>query len=97
MTNKHTKTMADLEKAMLNNDVAKEAYEKAEYEWKLKELLSDARNQAHLTSSDVAKKLNVAPSNIHRIESNPTKSSFQTIIKYLDACNAKIDFSLSFQ
>ncbi|WP_392563185.1 helix-turn-helix transcriptional regulator (plasmid) [Orbus sturtevantii] len=95
MTKKHSKTILDLEKVMLCNDAAKEAYENAEYEWKLKELLSKARYNANLTSSDVARKLKVAPSNIHRIESNPSKSSMQTIFKYLDACNAKIDFNLS--
>ncbi|WP_392559366.1 helix-turn-helix domain-containing protein [Orbus mooreae] len=96
MNKKHTKTMVDLEKAMLNTDAAKEAYAKAEYEWKLKELLAEAREKANLTSSDVARKLNVAPSNIHRIECNPTKSSMQTIFKYLAACDAKIDLNLLF-
>lgn len=92
---KHSKTMADLEAAMLNTDKSRKAYEIAEYEWKLKELLAEARERAKFTSSDVARKLNVTPSNIHRIESNPTKSSMQTIIKYLDACNVKMDMNLS--
>ncbi|MWP48670.1 MULTISPECIES: hypothetical protein [unclassified Gilliamella] len=47
-TSKHTKTIDDLEKAMLNTDKAKKAYEDAQYEWHLKELLAKARSTGAL-------------------------------------------------
>lgn len=95
MTKKHSKTMLELKNAMLNTDDSKKAYEDADVEWKLKELLANAREKANLKSSDIARIMNVSAANIHRIEKNPSHSSIQTISKYLNACNTKFDIILS--
>ncbi|OCG31623.1 hypothetical protein A9G29_06260 [Gilliamella sp. Fer2-1] len=51
---KHSKTIADLEFAMLNTEKSKKAFEAAEYEWRLKERVPCThrdklvKNQVHL-------------------------------------------------
>ncbi|XKM13091.1 helix-turn-helix transcriptional regulator [Orbaceae bacterium ac157xtp] len=98
MTNKkHQTTFEELKELMLSTDEARAAYEEAKREWELKELLLDARHHANMKQIDIAKKLNLSSTAIHRIENNPAKASITTLNKYLSACNAKITFNLSFQ
>lgn len=94
MINKHNTTWSEFKSQMLDSPEAKTAYEESERAWKLKELLIEAREHANLTQAELARKLDLAPSNLNRIERNPDKANIQTLFKCLDACNAKIDFKL---
>lgn len=96
MANKNTTEWKEFKAQILNDSAAKAAYDAAERAWKLKELLIEAREHANLSQAQLARKLDLAPSNLNRIEKSPEYANMQTIFKYLDACNVKIDFNLSF-
>ncbi|OCG41726.1 hypothetical protein A9G28_05870 [Gilliamella sp. Fer1-1] len=92
---KHNTTWEELKKEMLNSPEAKKAYEDANRAWKLREALIEAREHANLTQSELARKMNVAPSNLNKLEKHPDKANMATIFKYFDACNVKVDFVIS--
>lgn len=94
MTN-HNTTWEELKKEMLNSLEAKKAYEEADKGWRLRETLIEAREHAKLTQSELAKKMNIAPSNLNKLEKNPACANIKTIFKYFDACNVNVDFVIS--
>ncbi|WP_081297932.1 MULTISPECIES: helix-turn-helix domain-containing protein [unclassified Gilliamella] len=95
MNKKHSTTFNEIKDIALADPVARAAYDDAEDEWKLRELLLTARETAKLSQTELAKRLDIAPSNINRIERAPLNTNIKTILKYLNACNAKIDMNLS--
>ena len=95
MSKKHSTTFEEIKALALADPVAREAYERADEEWQLRELLLSARENANLSQTELAKRLEVAPSNIHRIENSPLNTNIKTILRYLHACNAKFEIRLS--
>ncbi|MWP48291.1 MULTISPECIES: helix-turn-helix transcriptional regulator [unclassified Gilliamella] len=95
MSKKHSTTFSEIKDIALANPAVRAAYDEAEDEWKLRELLLKARKNAKLSQTELAKRLGVASSNINRIEKSPLNTNIKTILKYLNACNAKIDMNLS--
>lgn len=59
---------------------------------RLQETLREWRNDAGLTSAQVAEHMGVKPSIISRMERNATKMSYETLIRYARACG--INFEL---
>lgn len=92
----HSTSFQEIKEMALADPEVRAAYDEAERAWKLKEILIEAREHANLTQAELARKLDLAPSNLNRLEKNPAKANIQTLFKYLDACNAKIDFSLNY-
>ncbi|MFQ0992904.1 helix-turn-helix domain-containing protein [Gilliamella apicola] len=95
MSKKHSTTFEEIKTLALADPVAREAYDRADEEWKLRELLLSARETANLTQTELARRLEVAPSNVHRIENSPLNTNMKTILKYLNACNVKFEIRLS--
>lgn len=89
---KHSTTFEELKNRVLANPTALAAYRKSQKTWKLRAFLINARERAGFTQTDLAAQLDVSPSNISRIENNPDHANIKTIFKYLDACNADVDF-----
>lgn len=96
MNKKHSTTFEELKELALADPVARDAYDRAEEEWQLREVLLSAREKAKLTQTELANRLGVAPSNINRIERTPLNSNIKTISKYLHACNAKFEIRLMY-
>ena len=90
---KHNTTFDELKEKALANHVARAAYDEAEEEWKLTQLLLSAREYAQLSQTELAKRLGVSPARIKSIEGNPLNTNFKTILKYFNACNVKLNFS----
>lgn len=95
MINQNT-TWSELKTQMLNSQEAKKAYDDADKAWKLRELLIEAREHANLTQKELAEKMNIAQSNLCKLEKNPDRANIQSILRYIEACDANIDFKLSF-
>lgn len=95
MNKKHSTTFEELKELALADPVAREAYERADEEWQLREVLLSAREKANLSQTELANRLGVAPSNINRIERTPFNSNIKTISKYLHACDAKFEIRLA--
>lgn len=95
MSKKHSTTFEEIKELALASPAAREAYDREEEEWQLRELLLSARENAKLTQTELAKRLDIAPSNINRIERTPLNSNIKTIFKYLHACNAKFEIRLN--
>lgn len=96
MNNKRQgRTFEEFKKIALASPAARDAYDREEEEWQLRELLLSARENANLSQTELAKRLEVAPSNIHRIENSPLNTNMKTILKYLNACNVKFEIRLS--
>lgn len=89
---KHSTTFEELKVKILSNPEARASYNESQKTWKLREFLINARERAGFTQTDLAAQLDVSPSNISRIENNPDHANIKTIFKYLDACNADVDF-----
>ncbi|HFY9634337.1 TPA: helix-turn-helix domain-containing protein, partial [Salmonella enterica] len=51
----------------------------------------EMRENAGLTKTEVAQRLDIRPSAISRLERNPLGASIKTLSRYADACGAKID------
>ena len=91
---KHNTTFDELKEKALANHVARAAYDEAEEEWKLTQLLLSAREYAQLSQTELAKRLGVSSARIKSIESKPLNTNFKAILKYFNACNVKLNFSL---
>lgn len=90
-----TVSINELKSRMLNTSEALEAYERADQELEIIELLYALREHANINKSDLAKRVGVSPAAITRLEKNPLGASLKTLQKYADACGAKI--SITFQ
>ncbi len=81
----------ELRKKMLNTPEAVRGYQDADRELALIEMLYEMRENAGLTKTEVAQRLDIRPSAISRLERNPLGASIKTLSRYADACGAKID------
>ena len=91
---KHNTTFDELKEKTLVNPVARAAYDEAEEKWKLTQLLLSAREYAQLSQTELAKRLAVSSARIKSIEGKPLNTNFKAILKYFNACNVKLNFSL---
>ncbi|HBV40083.1 MAG TPA: XRE family transcriptional regulator [Erwinia sp.] len=62
------------------------AYEAEERKERLQALLAEWRDNAGLTSSQVAERMGIKPPTISRMEKNITSASFETLARYAKAC-----------
>ncbi|OKP04594.1 helix-turn-helix domain-containing protein [Xenorhabdus eapokensis] len=85
-----------LKSEMLNTPEAIQAYNDADRELGIIELLYQMRVNAGLSKSELAKKLGVSPSAITRLEGNPMGASIRTLSRYANACGANINIKLSY-
>lgn len=74
----HDKAMQDTE--------YRDAYEAEEAGERLQETLCVWRNEAGLTSAQVAERMGVKPPTVSRMEKNATKMSYETLMRYARAC-----------
>jgi ribosome-binding protein aMBF1 (putative translation factor) len=86
-----------LKEEMLNSPEAIRAYEDADKELAMIELLYQMRERAGLSKTDLAKKLGINPSAISRLEGNPMGASMKTLSRYAAACNAAIDIKATYR
>lgn len=86
-------TVTQLKKQMLNSDEAREAYAEADRELAVLELLHEMREHAKITKTELARRLNIQPSAITKLEKNPMGASLKTLERYANACGATFDFS----
>ena len=91
---KHCTAFDEFKEEALANPVARVAYDEAEEEWKLTQLLLSAREYVQLSQIELASRLGVSSARVKSIENYPFNTNFKTILKYFNACNVKINFSL---
>ncbi|PHM50493.1 helix-turn-helix domain-containing protein [Xenorhabdus miraniensis] len=85
-----------LKAEMLNTPEAIQAYNDADKELGIIELLYQMREHAGLSKSELANRLGVSPSAITRLEGNPMGASMKTLSRYARACGANIDIKMSY-
>ena len=74
----------------LKSSEFKAQYNALEDEYKAIEALIDARNEAGLTQSEVAKRMGVTQSAVARIESGAYNIKYKTFFKYIKACSKRV-------
>jgi len=84
-------SLEQLKKEMLDTPDAVRGYEEADRELALIELLYEMREKAGLSKSEVARRLDIGPSAISRLERNPLGASIKTLSRYAAVCGARID------
>ncbi|MCT4704883.1 helix-turn-helix domain-containing protein [Enterobacteriaceae bacterium H11S18] len=80
-------------KRLLNTPEAQAAYEEMSEEIALLEQLTQWREQAGLTRSEVAERMGITPPAITRLERNITKATWHTLRRYAAACGVKLAIS----
>ena len=76
-------------KEELKNPEFKAQYDALEDEYKAIEALIDARNEAGLTQSEVAKRMGITQSAVARIESG-YNIKYKTFFNYIKACGKRV-------
>ncbi|CDM92161.1 helix-turn-helix domain-containing protein [Xenorhabdus bovienii] len=84
-----------LKAEMLDTPAAIQAYQDADQELAIVEMLYQMREHAGLSKSELAKKLGISPSAITRLEGNPLGASVKTLSRYASACGANIDIRMT--
>ncbi|CFR05205.1 helix-turn-helix domain-containing protein [Yersinia kristensenii] len=83
----------ELKAKALSNPEVKQAYDEADYELALVQLLYDMREKAGLSKTELAERLGVKPPAINRLEGNPLGASMRTLERYATACGAKLQIT----
>lgn len=84
----------ETKKKLLNNPKVAEEYEALMPEFMIAKSLIKARIKAHMTQSEVAKKMHTSQSQIARLESGEHMPTFNSIQKYAHAINRKINIEI---
>ena len=58
------------------------------------DLLKTYMKDANYKQVDIANKLNIPSGNVNRIFKSKNKINIDTILKYINACDAKLDISI---
>lgn len=87
----------ELKKKMLNTPEAIRGYEDADRELMMLQLISEIRQRAGLTKTEIARRCGVNPPEITRLEKNPLGASVRTLERYANACGASIDIKAVYQ
>ena len=77
-------------KEELKDPEFKAQYDALEDEYKAIEALIDARNEAGLTQSEVAKRMGITQSAVARIESGAYNIKYKTFFNYIKACGKRV-------
>ncbi|CDH32679.1 helix-turn-helix domain-containing protein [Xenorhabdus bovienii] len=85
-----------LREELLDTPAAIQAYNDADQELVIVEMLYQMRERAGLSKSELAKKLGISPSAITRLEGNPLGASVKTLSRYASACGANIDIRMTY-
>jgi DNA-binding XRE family transcriptional regulator len=79
-----------VKESLLNTPEAIRAYQEADKELALVEMLYDMREKAGLSKSALAERMGITPSAISRLEGT-FGASMKTLSKYAQACGAEIN------
>lgn len=85
----------EIKKKALQDPAVRQAYDEADRELALIEMLYDMRETAGLTKTELANRLGVKPPSINRLESNPLGASLKTLERYAAACGSKLVIKFS--
>lgn len=88
------KNFEDLSKEWMKNPEYKKKYVDLEEEFSLAKELISARVRAHLTQDQIAKRMQTKQSFISKLESGRHKLSFDTLVRYAEATESKIELRL---
>lgn len=86
------KTLDQIHDKAMHDPEYREAYEAEVARERLQETLYGWRNKAGLTSAQVAERMGVKPPTVSRMEKNATKMSYETLMRYAQACG--VNFTL---
>jgi len=89
-----SKTLAELKKEWLNDPKIKEEYDAMKVEFEIAALLIEARTKAHLTQSELAKRMKSTQSHVARLESGSYLPSLTSILRYSQAVGRKIKIEI---
>lgn len=81
----------------LENDEVRAAYEEADRELAVLEALHAMREHAKLTRTELARRLEISPAALSRLEKNPLGASMKTLARYASACGADISLSVLYK
>lgn len=80
------KTHTQIHEEMLQDPEYRAAWEAEERKSRMQSLLKEWRQNAGLTSAQVAERMGVKPPTVSRMEKNITSASLDTIARYARAC-----------
>lgn len=80
------KTHNQIHEEMLQDPEYRAAWEAEERKLRMQSLLKEWRQNAGLTSAQVAERMGVKPPTVSRMEKNITSASLDTIARYARAC-----------
>lgn len=90
-------SLKELKARMLNTDEARAAYAEADRELAVLEALHSMREHAKLTRTELARRLEISPAALSRLEKNPLGASMKTLARYASACGADISLSVLYK
>ncbi|WP_411706098.1 helix-turn-helix domain-containing protein [Edaphovirga cremea] len=83
----------ELKAKALQNPEVQQAYDEADKELELVQLLFEMREKAGLTKAELAERLGIKPPAINRLEGNPLGASMRTLERYAAACGARLSIT----
>lgn len=86
--------IAELKKRLMHNSEFQKEYEKADAEFAIIEALVRARTKAHLSQSELAKRIGTTQSAIARLEGGGVSPSLSTLRRYAEATGTKLHVEL---
>jgi len=88
--------MNDLKGQMLNTEEAREGLKEADRNLAIVELLHEMRAHANINRAELARRLNVTPSTVTQLETNPGGVKLTTLDRYAAACGVKISIGIQY-
>jgi len=87
------KRRAEREARVLKDEANQEIYDETRLAYEVAQLLRQARNQAHLTQTQVAERVHTSQSNLARIERGQNLK-LSTLYSYAKACGKSVEIQL---
>jgi HTH-type transcriptional regulator / antitoxin HipB len=83
------RTLTEIHNEMMQDAEYRAAYETEERKERLQALLSEWKNNAGLTSAQIAERMGITPATVSRMEKNIASAKIDTLARYAQACGVK--------
>jgi len=90
-------SMKELRSRMLNTEEARQAYAETDRELAMLATLHEMREHARLNKVELARRLDISPGALTRLEKNPLGASMKTLERYASACGASISLNVEYK
>ncbi|MBA4210826.1 MAG: transcriptional regulator [Parvibaculum sp.] len=82
--------LSELKKRWIKDPEFRTAYEEADVEYRVVEALIEARSRAHLSQTELAKRIGTTQSAIARLESGQVSPTITTLKRYAAATGSRL-------